>query len=68
MSDVLQNLLRAAAMAMGLLYVAIGVALIIFPIELLSLGSTVRIGLGILIAIYGAYRVYRGTKRTLGNV
>jgi len=68
MSDALQNLLRAAAMAMGLLYVIIGVALIFYPIELLGLGSTIRIVLGVLLILYGAYRVYRGTKKTLGNV
>ncbi|HET6569100.1 MAG TPA: hypothetical protein VFG50_14130 [Rhodothermales bacterium] len=68
MSDVLQNLVRAAAMAMGLLYVVIGVALIFYPVEFFGLGMGLRIGLGILLILYGAYRVYRGTKKTLGNV
>lgn len=54
-------------MAMGLLYVVIGIALIVYPLEMLTLPPVLRIGLGILLIIYGGFRIYRGSKKTLGN-
>jgi uncharacterized membrane protein HdeD (DUF308 family) len=62
MKDAMRNLIRAAMVALGMLYIVMGVGLFAYPIGLLGLPSGVRYPLGILLIIYGCFRVFRAAK------
>lgn len=62
----LQTMMRLLAAAMGMAYFVAGLFLILFPADPFGLGMTLRVALGVLLMVYGFYRLIRGTRKTTG--
>lgn len=66
MQAALQTLVRVVSAAMGMAYFVAGLLLVLYASDTLNelLGVPLRIGLGVLLMVYGFYRLIRGAKRT----
>jgi len=50
---------RIAGMAMAVIYLLFGVALLAFGKFFQTLDATMRVGLGVILCLYGAFRFWR---------
>jgi len=64
MHTLLHYILRLLAAAMGLAYVAGGLFVLLAASNPLALGGPVKVLLGVLLCLYGSYRLARAAKQT----
>lgn len=63
----LQTTMRLVAAAMGAVYFVGGLSLLLLTTDPLHLGPPLRIALGVLLMLYGFYRLIRGTRPPMGK-
>ena len=64
MQELFQKLPRIIAILLGACYIGIGLFFVLAPMDILGLDSNLRIMFGVLLFVYGIFRLIRAIKQT----